>query len=86
MADVLIRYWAAAREAAGTAEEGCVADTLADALTLVRERHRDRPSLAAVLDRSSFLVSGEPVGHRDHHAVRLAGGDVVEVLPPFAGG
>jgi molybdopterin converting factor small subunit len=38
----VIRYWAAAREAAGTAEEPYVAGTLAQALAAARERHGSR--------------------------------------------
>lgn len=86
MAIGTLRYWAAAKEAAGLADEPYDATTLAEALDAVRERHADRPRFAEVLARSSFLVDGAPVGVRDHTSVTLADGDVVEVLPPFAGG
>ncbi|MFI9629117.1 MoaD/ThiS family protein [Streptomyces sp. NPDC052042] len=79
-----IRYWAAAKAAAGTAEEPYTAETLAEALDAVRERHSGE--LTRVLQRCSFLVDGEPVGGRSHETVRLAEGGTVEVLPPFAGG
>ncbi|MDI5969472.1 MoaD/ThiS family protein [Streptomyces sp. SL13] len=82
----LIRYWAAARAEAGTAQEPYRARTLAGALTAARERHADRPRFAQVLGVCSFLVDGEPVGTRDHATVTLAEGGTVEVLPPFAGG
>ncbi|TQN27547.1 molybdopterin converting factor small subunit [Haloactinospora alba] len=81
-----IRYWAAAKEAAGTAEEPCTGPTLADALARVRATHADNDRLLRVLDRSSFIVDEEPVGTRPHDGVELAQGSVVEVLPPFAGG
>lgn len=81
-----LRYWAAAKEAAGRADEPFDAATLAEALDAARVRHADRPRFAEVLARSSFLVDGAPVGVRDHAAVTLADGAVVEVLPPFAGG
>lgn len=81
-----IRYWAAAKAAAGTGEEPYRAATLADALTSARERHASRPEFARVLLRCSFLVDGSPVGTRDHGDVPLADGGTVEVLPPFAGG
>lgn len=84
MAKVTVRYWAAAKAAAGVAEEAYDAATLADALTAVRERHPGE--LAVVLRRCSFLVDGDPVGTREHETVRLADGGTVEVLPPFAGG
>ncbi|MGP3983443.1 MoaD/ThiS family protein [Streptomyces sp. KR80] len=81
-----IRYWAAAKAAAGTAEEPYDATTLADALETARRRHSERPEFARVLLRSSFLVDGAPVGARSHDTVTLAEGGTVEVLPPFAGG
>jgi molybdopterin converting factor small subunit len=86
MASGTIRYWAAAKAAAGAAEEHYEAVTLADALESARERHTERPDFARVLLRCSFLVDGEPVGKRAHDAVRLSEGGTVEVLPPFAGG
>ncbi|OEU86656.1 thiamine biosynthesis protein ThiS [Streptomyces abyssalis] len=86
MASGTIRYWAAAKAAAGTAEEQYEAGTLADALESARERHTERPDFARVLLRCSFLVDGDPVGKRAHDDVRLSDGGTVEVLPPFAGG
>ncbi|MFD9501102.1 MoaD/ThiS family protein [Streptomyces sp. NPDC060035] len=84
MAAGTIRYWAAAKAAAGTAEEPYAAVTLAEALDGVRERHPGE--LTRVLQRCSFLIDGNPVGTRGHETVRLAEGGTVEVLPPFAGG
>ncbi|WP_405804321.1 MoaD/ThiS family protein [Streptomyces sp. NBC_01187] len=81
-----IRYWAAAKAAAGTAEEPYEAGTLAEALQRARETHTQRPEFARVLLRCSFLVDGDPVGTREHDTVRLREGGTVEVLPPFAGG
>jgi sulfur-carrier protein len=84
MAVGTIRYWAAARDAAGVHEEPYDAATLAAALDEARRRHGD--TLARVLARSSFLVDDAPVGRRDHSAVVLCAGATIEVLPPFAGG
>ncbi|MEV0038547.1 MoaD/ThiS family protein [Streptomyces sp. NPDC056909] len=84
MAAGTIRYWAAAKAAAGVAEESYTADNLADALDAVRSKHPGE--LTRVLQRCSFLVDGDPVGTRGHETVRLAEGGTVEVLPPFAGG
>ena len=86
MASGTLRYWAAAKEAAGRADEPYDARTLAEALDGARARHADRPRFAEVLARSSFLVDGAPVGVRDHAGVTLTDGAVIEVLPPFAGG
>ena len=79
-----LRYWAAARAAAGVAEETTSAATLAAALAEARDRHDER--FATVLARCSFVVDGDPVGGRDHAGVQLADAGLVDVLPPFAGG
>jgi sulfur-carrier protein len=84
MPTVTVRFWAAAKAAAGVGEEPHDAATLADALDAVRTRHPGE--LTRVLRRCSFLVDGDPVGTRGHETVRLAEGGTVEVLPPFAGG
>ena len=81
---MIVRYWAAAKAAAGIAEEELDAATLAAALEAVRARHDAR--LAAVLERCSFVVDGDPVGARPHEQVVLGAASVVECLPPFAGG
>lgn len=89
---MLIRYFAAARAAAGVEEEhlelpdGTTLEGLINAVLAV-ERGTERPegtlSLAGVIARSSFLRN--EVSMRDRHAA-LGAGDVVDVLPPFAGG
>ena len=92
MSTVTLRYWAAAKQAAGVAEETISAGTLAAALEAalsVRERNAAAGTdggLRAVLARSSFLVDGNPVGSRAPETVMLRDAAVVEVLPPFAGG
>ena len=92
MSTVTLRYWAAAKQAAGVAEETISAETLAAALEVAlaaRERNAAPGAdadLRAVLARSSFLVHGAPVGGRAPETVALREAAVVEVLPPFAGG
>jgi molybdopterin synthase sulfur carrier subunit len=92
MAIVTLRYWAAAKEAAGIAEETISAGTLAEALAAARgkadddERAKQNPRFRAVLARSSFLIDGTPVGSRAPETVVLSDAAVIEVLPPFAGG
>lgn len=80
-AAVTVRYWAAARAAAGAAEERTEPGTLDEIVARLGERHGER--LARVLDYCSYLLDGTAV--RDHGATVQAG-SVVEVLPPFAGG
>jgi sulfur-carrier protein len=95
MATVTLRYWAAAKQAAGVAEETISADTLGDALAAVLQTRAQAAAgaqadslmqLRTVLAQSSFLVDGNPVGSRAPEAVLLEDAAVVEVLPPFAGG
>ena len=86
MVMVTVRYWAAAKQAAGVAEEVLTAGTLAELLTAVLARHPAAPALEGVLARSSFLIDGEQAGNRPPERVILREGAVVEVLPPFAGG
>ena len=91
MAIVTLRYWAAAKEAAGVAEEKVEADTLATALTEGLKAAQARPGdqserLRLVMARSSFLIDGEPAGMRPPESVLLPDGALIEVLPPFAGG
>ena len=86
MARVTIRYWAAAKEAAGLPEESLEAVTLRDALGEVVARRKPGGHLAEVIARSSFLVNADPVGRQATESIMLDDGAVIEVLPPFAGG
>lgn len=86
MNEVTVRYWAAARAAAGIAEEQVDATTLAELLDEISRRHRDRDRFEDVIDICSILVGETPVGAKDPSAVLLPRGVSVEFLPPFAGG
>lgn len=79
-----VRYFAAARAAAGADSEPVdlpEGATVADALDAVAGRHGER--LAAVLARCSVLL--DAVAVRDRRAPLHAGAEL-DVLPPFAGG
>lgn len=81
--DVNVRYFAAARAAAGLDDETlsvAPGTTVTDLLATLRTRG---PKLAAVLDRCSFLCDGVAV--RDA-GKSLRTNQTVDVLPPFAGG
>lgn len=86
-----VRYFAAARAAAGVEEErfdlpsgATVTDLLQAVLAVDRaEPAPGTPPLQRILSRSSFLLN--EIAVRDHTTV-LNPGDVVDVLPPFAGG
>jgi sulfur-carrier protein len=79
-----VRYWAGVLAGAGPTTEQVEAVDLAEALAELRRRHGER--LSAVLEVCAFLVDGRPVGTRDPAAVPLADAELVDVLPPFAGG
>ena len=80
MARGTIRYWAAARAAAGTAEEPFDGSTLGEVLDKAAAVRS--PEFARVLAHSSLLVDGL----RARREQTLAESAVIEVLPPFAGG
>lgn len=93
-----IRYFGAAKAAAGVEEETLAglepgADGVAEGaplselLEFLAARHTSPPEgappLKSVISRSTFLVNGFAARDR---SVPLAGGDTVDILPPFAGG
>ncbi|MGW0159523.1 MoaD/ThiS family protein [Mycobacterium sp. NPDC003323] len=80
---ISIRYFAAARAAAGIETETLRCPTGTTVHTLVERLSGRGPELAKVLARCSFLVDGIAV--RDK-AVALETTQTVDVLPPFAGG
>lgn len=86
MAKVTMRYWAAAKEAAGTPEETVEAATLGGALAAVLAGRPAADRLRQVMDRSSFLVNALPVRRSAAEETVLEDGATIEVLPPFAGG
>jgi len=86
---VTVRYWAAARAAAGVDSDDVSLSggtTLADVLASVRDRHGAGSRLAEVMAVCSVLVGDRPVGSRDPAHVEVSPGDTIELLPPFAGG
>ncbi len=85
---VTVRYWAGARAAAGTAEDTFDVDgtiTLAELVARVLERHPD-DRMARTVAVCSVLVGDRPVRSQDPAGVVVPPGEVVELLPPFAGG
>ena len=86
---VTVRYWAAARAAAGVECDVVPLDpgtTLADVLEEVRSLHAGSDRFAGVVSVCSMLVGDRPVGSAEPTEVQLSPGDTVELLPPFAGG
>jgi molybdopterin converting factor small subunit len=79
VAEVLVRYFAAAEDAAGRAEETLDAATAGELRALLADRYGG--AMERVLASGSFLVDG--VVTRDPER---ALGARVDVLPPFSGG
>jgi molybdopterin synthase sulfur carrier subunit len=81
---VTVRYFAAARAAAGMENESLrlpAGSTVNDTIAGMRERHGE--ALTKVLGRCSFLL--DEVAVRDR-SVAVPDGALLDVLPPFAGG
>lgn len=81
--EVTVRYFAAARAAAGVESEAVTLRAGGTVANLVDHLAARDAHLAIVLQRCSFLCDGIAV--RDDSAA-LSAGNTVDVLPPFAGG
>ncbi|HEX3295840.1 MAG TPA: MoaD/ThiS family protein [Nocardioides sp.] len=87
-APITVRYWASARAAAGVESDALPVTgplTLAD---VVRRSAALHPGtrLPGVLEACSVLVGDQPVKSRRPDSVLVRPGQIVEFLPPFAGG
>lgn len=83
-----VRYWAAAKSAAGTPSDRIEVDgplTLTEVVRRAAELHAGT-RLPEVLKVCSTLIGDRPVGSQDPDAVEVEPGATVEFLPPFAGG
>ena len=80
---ITVRYFAAARAAAGSDSEQLTVRSGATVAELVDGLGGRSQELARVLVRCSFLCDGVAV--RDQ-AQLLHAGNTIDVLPPFAGG
>lgn len=75
----LVRYFAAAQEATGLDQERREETTLGALRRALATQH---PALGGILPRCAVLVGGSRVDD----ATPLAADELVDVLPPFAGG
>jgi sulfur-carrier protein len=85
---ITVRYWAAARQAAGTPADTLAVDgplTLDDVVRRAVELHPEG-RLAEVLKVCSTLVGDRPTSSQSPGLVEVQPGETVEFLPPFAGG
>lgn len=85
---ISVRYWAAARSAAGVPGESVETAQPLSLAALREELLRRHPGtrLPDVLAVCSVLVGERPVSSGDPAEVLVGPGDTVEFLPPFAGG
>jgi molybdopterin synthase sulfur carrier subunit len=79
----MVRYFAAARAAAGVDSETVALRAGTTVAELVKSLAARGELLANVLNRCSYLRDGVAV--RDE-TIALHAGDTIDVLPPFAGG
>ncbi len=83
-----VRYWAAAKSAAGTPSDQLEVDgplTLAEVVRRAAELHAET-RLPEVLKVCSALIGDRPAGKGDPGGIEGPTGSKVEFLPPFAGG
>jgi molybdopterin converting factor small subunit len=88
MGQIRIRYWAAAKAAAGVAQDELATESplpLSEVVRRAVDLHPDT-RLADVLRVCSALVDDRPVKRLDPATVLVEPGQSVEFLPPFAGG
>ena len=76
---VTVRYWAAARAAAGVASDVVSGATVDEVVSVAVALH---PALRPVAAVATFLVDGSAAPR----SRPVQAGATVEVLPPFAGG
>lgn len=80
---VTVRYFAAARAAAGVDSETVLVPTGGSVTDLVEHLSGRDARLASVLSRCSYLRDGIAVRTP---TTRLQSGETIDILPPFAGG
>jgi molybdopterin converting factor small subunit len=79
---VCVRYWAGARDIAGTSEQSLPATSLTALLAVVGAEHGER--MRRLIEIGVVLVDGEQVARGADQPLGEA--TIVEVLPPYAGG
>lgn len=80
--EVKVRFFAGAAQAVGVEEEVLTLPADVTVAGLEARLAARGPGIAKVVAASSFLVNAVSARPDD----RLVGGDVLDVLPPFAGG
>ncbi len=81
-----VRYFAAARAAAGIESETVTVRPGVTVAELVRGLAKCNPHLSMVLSRCSYLCDGVAVGAEAARVRQVECDQTIDVLPPFAGG
>ena len=76
----IVNFYAAARAACGVSESQIDGATLGEVIASASKEHTQ---LIAILPGCSYLVNGAAESNND---VKVSAGDVIDVLPRFAGG
>jgi molybdopterin synthase sulfur carrier subunit len=83
---VTVRYFAAARAAAGTESETITVRPGVTVAEVVQGLAKRNAQLSSVLSRCSYLCDGIAVGTEAAAVRPVESGQTIDVLPPFAGG
>jgi hypothetical protein len=85
---ITVRYWASARAVAGVESDALAVSGPLTLTDVVRRATALHPGtrLPGVLEACSVLVGDQPVKSRAPDTVVVRPGQIVEFLPPFAGG
>lgn len=85
---ITVRYWAAAKAAAGIDVDQLAVEGPITVAEVVRRACALHPGtrLPEVLAVCSALVGDRPVGKQNPGEVEVPPGSLIEFLPPFAGG
>lgn len=85
---ITVRYWASARATAGVETDALPVTGPLSLTDVVRRATALHPGtrLPGVLEACSVLVGDVPVKSREPDTVLVRPGQIVEFLPPFAGG
>ena len=76
----IVNFYAAARAASGVSESQIDGSTLGEVIASASAQH---PQLVAILPECSYLVNGAAESNND---LKVSAGDVIDILPRFAGG
>lgn len=75
-----VNFYAAARAASGVSESQIEGSTLGEVISSASAQY---PKLVGILPGCSYLLNGAAESNND---LKVSAGDVIDILPRFAGG